>query len=393
MYHIFKTKLYFCILSIFFICFISNHISYAEEPSSLTNATIEEFNYEFEINKILYTGTYTGETVHRIPNGSGKFVTNEFSPEQFMYEGDFKDGTFNGDGLLTYANGEALDSHFSDGLPTGLGKLLHIDGSYSTIRHSNGVPYSITLHYSKEKVLQSYDFYYDGYLISDLISDAQIVNYRSLYEDSDKYFGSILSINCTVTDVNETASSCTFQVKDENNNIYWGTYKNTGHQQYNQSIMPTLQVDDTLKLYAYFCGITSCTASDGKVSSTMPTLTPIIGITDDFPINRENLDYTRILKRPYDYYKVSATLKGTVVEIFYNNDKSLLKLLSEDNNFYYFSFDNSEIESTPIINDYIKIKGTFKGLYKEVSDNDVSLYPALNLRSIKILDKTNDFYP
>lgn len=389
MFHIHKIKLCFYILFTFFVFLTSNHTTYAEESSLSSETIIEEFNYEFEINKVLYSGTYTGETANGIPNGIGKFTTNELSPEQFTYEGNFKDGTLNGDGLLTYADGEVLDSRFSNGLATGLGKLLHTNGSYSTIRHSNGVPYSISLHYSNEGILQGYDFYYDGYLISDLISDTQIINYRSLYENSDKYFGSILSINCTVTAIYETISSCVFQVADENNNLYWGTYKNTGHQKYNQSIMPTLQIGDTLNLYAYFCGITSYTSDNVEIFSTLPELTPIIGITNEVPINREKrpLDYAEILKHPYDYYKVSTTLKGTVVEILYNNDKSSLKLLSSDNNYYYFSFDNSKIDITPIINDYIKIKGTFKGLYKETSGDNVSLYPALNLTSIKILNK------
>lgn len=382
-------------LVILFSLFTNPNLLYATETETANNTvqtTINEFDYQFKINTILYTGIYIGETANGIPNGFGTFVTNSDSPKQFTYEGDFQDGIFHGNGILTYSNGEYLESKFSNGLATSLGKLWHTDGSYSTIRHSKqGIPYALTLHYSSNETLQDYDFYYDGYLISDLISDAKIIDYRLLYENPDSYFGDILLIDCTVIAIHENASSCIFQVADENNNIYWGSYQNTAFQQYNQSIMPTLEIGDKLELYAYYCGISSCSSTNIGSFSTLPELVPIIGITDDTPIDRTNPshDYANILKYPYNYYKVSTTLKGTVKEIFYNEDKSLLKLLATDQNYYYFSFDVSELESTPILNDYIKIKGTYKGLYKEyntvTSDNAV-LFPSLNATSIKIIN-------
>lgn len=52
------------------------------------------------------TGKYTGEmNDDGIPNGNGKFVTQNEDGEKWTYEGEFKDGHFEGNGVTTWKNG------------------------------------------------------------------------------------------------------------------------------------------------------------------------------------------------------------------------------------------------------------------------------------------------
>lgn len=59
-------------------------------------------------------GTYTGDMSDDIPNGKGKFSAKEAKGEFWTYEGDFKDGHFDGDGTITYSNGTKEIGTFKD---------------------------------------------------------------------------------------------------------------------------------------------------------------------------------------------------------------------------------------------------------------------------------------
>lgn len=63
------------------------------------------------------TGTYSGEVIKGIPNGVGKFETTNSNGDVWYYEGEFKDGSFNGEGICTWPdNGYTEAGHYEDGL-------------------------------------------------------------------------------------------------------------------------------------------------------------------------------------------------------------------------------------------------------------------------------------
>lgn len=63
------------------------------------------------------TGTYTGTVVDGIPNGKGKFDTQNSEGITWHYEGDFKDGKFNGHGKQTWDNEDVqtIEGTYMDG--------------------------------------------------------------------------------------------------------------------------------------------------------------------------------------------------------------------------------------------------------------------------------------
>lgn len=52
------------------------------------------------------TGKYTGDLVDGIPNGHGKFTTTNDEGEKWTYEGEFKNGHFEGEGKTTWKSGQ-----------------------------------------------------------------------------------------------------------------------------------------------------------------------------------------------------------------------------------------------------------------------------------------------
>lgn len=366
MRRIIKQSYWLFLLTSFVLCLKCQTILASQNSDSL-----QEFYYELSINNIKYTGTYVGETKNGKPSGEGMFTTDDNSFKQFIYEGEFENGTFNGEGTITYAKDNKLKCTFETGVPTGSGEIIYPDGSYTKIKYDSGIPYGIATTYSADSEMIGYDFYYGGESISKLQESALAIDYQLLFKEPDTYCGDILRINCTVVNVYDDESTCYFKVEDEDGNIYWGAYSNLTYNKYYQAIMPALKKGDRLELYGFFYDITSYNLINDLEGSNYyyPQLVPVMGITEDFCVDRENpsYDYNEILRFPYYYYNLKKSIKGTVESVIYNGEYIYLKIADKSENRYYVSIAAEDIQDDDILvlGSQVKIKGRYKGLYKE----------------------------
>lgn len=387
----------FAMIAYLFLGFHFAHQSvFATEQSEINEVPetefIQDYAYEININNIIYTGTYSGGILSGNPYGSGTFHTDTSSPKQFSYEGNFMEGTFHGEGALTYPDGTCLKCTFSSGVPKGWGKLFYPDGSYTKIHFtSQGVPYGVSSTYDSASDLIAYDFYYDGETISSLMEHASFIEYRKLYQDADAHYGDIIRITGTVLNVYETESECFFKIEDADHNIYWGNYKNTRYLKYDQSIMPTLYSGDSIELYAFFQGIDKydCPDDPEDFGFYYPKLLPITASLKNTSFDRKkpSFDYEEALRFPYHYMKLKKSITGEIEKIIYGNNTDVyLKVSDDQNNQYYVFFDKSETEVAPIPGDKVKIKGTYYGLFKEstpIPNTSASLYVCLKGTTLK----------
>ncbi|MBQ9852897.1 MAG: hypothetical protein IJO37_08315 [Ruminiclostridium sp.] len=53
-------------------------------------------------------GLYTGQVIDGVPNGSGRFDTHNNEGEPWYYEGDFENGTFNGNGVCVWPESDPV---------------------------------------------------------------------------------------------------------------------------------------------------------------------------------------------------------------------------------------------------------------------------------------------
>lgn len=352
---------------VFSLAFINFQVSLADSRDN----SLQEFHYEILVNNIKYSGAYTGEIEAGRPSGEGIFSADDNSARQFIYEGTFEDGTFDGEGTITFADGNKLKCNFSSGLPNGYGEILFPDGSYTKIKFASGTPYGIASTYSEDSKLIDYDFYYSGESISNLRESASTVDYQMLFKETDAYYGDVLKINCTVANVFEDETQCIFRVEDEKGNIYWGTYDNLIYNKYYQAIMPTLKIGDSLELYAFFKGIASykCVNDLEGSNYTYPQLVPITCLTEDFSFDRADpsYEYDEIIRFPYHYYNLKHKLIGTVNSVVHNGSNVYLKIEDKAGNEYYVSIAEEEIEDNNILilGHRVKVNGRYSGLYKE----------------------------
>lgn len=77
------------------------------------------FSQECSVEKAELKGVYTGDCKKGKANGKGKAVGTD------TYEGDFKSGLPDGEGIYTFKNGNVYKGHFSKGLLDGKGTFAY----------------------------------------------------------------------------------------------------------------------------------------------------------------------------------------------------------------------------------------------------------------------------
>lgn len=329
------------------------------------------FPYSIKINLITYTGSYLGETQNGIPNGKGCFETDEDSPEQFIYDGEFESGIFSGEGIVTWNETTKFESEFEDGVPTGNGIITYEDGSYEKIRHSEGVPVGGITLFTEDGEYQEQDFFYEGERIQDLLNIASIPEYEELFVDENGYYGDVFKITGTIENISETEKKCILKIRDREGDLYWSEYSNVSYQLHNQAIMPDMKQGDECTLFGFFKGINTYSGDETDEDSgyMFPEIVAITAIGNEertIDFKADSFEYERVCKSPYTYYNKRNTIKGNVDKIVYRNDESwYLRFISENGNIYYVLVDSKKVSYIPTPGDFITVSGFYKGLYKE----------------------------
>lgn len=392
-------KYRFFLVAFFILFSFSNHKAHAEssadtETSANTeiSAVVQTFPYEFSVNTISYSGVYSGEITGGLPDGDGFFQTDDDSPYQFTYNGAFKNGLFHGKGIITLSDSSQLSGKFKNGSPYGKFRLVYEDGNYSIMHFHFGFPYKEMNTYSADSSLISKDFFFDYEAISSLKNAAITVPYKKLFSKTRDYYGNVLKVDGTVLNVYEASSSCIFKISDNAGHLYWGSYGNSIFDDVSQAIMPTLQIGDSIELYAFFKGIStySCANDSANTNSALPFLSPITGSVNRQDINFANMDandYENVMLFPFHYYGQKYTLTGTIDNVIYFGVYRYIKLISDTGDDYYLYFNSDKLQNIfPIIGDHIQITGTYNGLYKEydpIEEDYSALYPLLTVKKYK----------
>ena len=95
------------------------------------NITIEVYSWNYDINEAYLAtcdGTYTGEMLNGVPSGTGRFDSQNDRGDTWYYEGQFKNGRFDGQGGCYWSDGYSEVGTYVDGSfhPTYLETLEHL---------------------------------------------------------------------------------------------------------------------------------------------------------------------------------------------------------------------------------------------------------------------------
>ena len=79
---------------------------------------------------VSYTGTFTGELKGGKPHGNGVFKFHNQNGTNVIYTGGFKDGKFDGAGILEYPSKKVVDTSFNFNIPFGREEANYKEGKY-----------------------------------------------------------------------------------------------------------------------------------------------------------------------------------------------------------------------------------------------------------------------
>ena len=82
--------------------------------------TLCDANYTVHFPDVDRAGSFEGDVIDGVPEGTGVFTATNDAGERYTYTGDWQNGTFEGLGTCTYENPDVKveDGHFSNGLYT-----------------------------------------------------------------------------------------------------------------------------------------------------------------------------------------------------------------------------------------------------------------------------------
>lgn len=350
--------------------------------SSETAAPSSNLPLSIEIGFHLYSGIYDGEMKNGLPDGSGSFTTLEEDENRtsFTYTGLFKEGMFNGKGQIEYTDGSTLTGKFKANLPTGSCKYTTSYSTYYIVDFYKGRPHGLLSKYSAEDELISYDWFYKQELISDLMDMASLPKYAEFYHNTADLTNNVFKVQCTVSRILQTKTTCLLELVDVNNNIYLSEYKNTITARYDQAIIPSLKKGDTILLYGFFIGLDTLSTTDSEeavtpMSYSYPKIEPVYAELADgnkFSLKDATYSYEEIAQNPYMYSWQNTKISGVVQEVLLisDSDTCVLKIResSQDtvlnNNIYFVGVSLDDESTLPAPGDQLSVKGTLRGNYK-----------------------------
>ena len=109
------TALLLCCLSLFLFTGCEGSTTSTEpktetvENQELTLSMKDWDSTGLALEDIQRTGTYTGEVVDGIPNGTGRFDTQNEEGTSWYYDGEFVNGVFQGQGTCVFNAGKRME--------------------------------------------------------------------------------------------------------------------------------------------------------------------------------------------------------------------------------------------------------------------------------------------
>lgn len=168
--------------------------------------TVENEEMTLSLNNIgERTGTYTGEVnSDGIPEGQGKFDTENTEGIEWYYEGAWVNGQMEGEGATVWVDGTKHEGSYIDSIYDGQGKFYEDDSIVFEGEYKAGEYASGKLFNAKEEVVYEGEFKNGIPADKKQIKDSAVkVTYKKLAKNENTYMGDIVSVTGEVIQVLE----------------------------------------------------------------------------------------------------------------------------------------------------------------------------------------------
>ncbi len=161
----------------------------------------EEITLYFESGS--QKGIYTGSSLDNQPVGYGTFVFVNEEGYECVYEGEFSDNAFNGNGTLTKGNGEVYSGTFVNGKLNGEGQYFNENGEliYEGTFVNDYLTGFGTMYTPNGFIMYRGDFMRGIPSENNYREECTDVSAAQLYNDTASYVGTNISLTGVITDV------------------------------------------------------------------------------------------------------------------------------------------------------------------------------------------------
>ena len=351
---------------------------------------------EFVWNGTSYKGSYSGDFANTQPNGIGTFVSQDGT---LQYEGQWKKGLFDGEGVITYADGTVEEGSFQKGKRNGRVRLHSSEDNYVETIYEEDVPYARSDAY-KDGAISEVSYYVNATPISDIIEDALPLTQKIL--DDKSYRDHYISVEGEIVSVVEDEEICYFRLKSDTVGMVYGSFANTMSMLSHQVLLPNMQKGDHVQIYGYYMGRTKNENEDDieGYGKTYLTVEPYLGIPKGYNIqNAMDTTYKEVAKQPYLYSGQSVEGNYVILDVIDSGNYCYLKVCRKgaEKEIYVL---NCEWEPNQILSrgTEIQVSGYYDGQYKigepeeqdeTISENasemkfDYKPYPAIRVEEIR----------
>jgi len=250
------------------IIFISIFLILVLSICAACEQTVTEKEMTLELTLGTRTGTYTGALVDGLPEGAGKFETKNEAGVSWVYDGQWQDGHFNGQGTTTWSDGQKTEGTYVNDLLNGYAKcyieggVLYYEGECKDGKF-DGLG---KLYNNKGKVI------YEGKFTGNVPDEetfkdqCQYIAYENLIGSPDDYQGYLIEFSGKIIKITEDIYYNIYQIamNDDNDTAIYG-YASTDDEE-----TPDL-LNQEVRIWGIYNGIkTDESAPDSNIK--VPTL-------------------------------------------------------------------------------------------------------------------------
>lgn len=240
------------------------------EPTTepLPTETVTDYEVTLELSFGSRSGVYSGTLRGGLPDGSGIFTTQNDAGEMWYYKGDFVNGHFSGEGMEAWANGTSQVGTFENDLLNGYGTLYTADGNIAYEGEWKDGQFE-----GKGRRYVDATHAYVGTFVDNLPEEKELkercteVLYYNCLHNPELYTASPVTIRGEVLRVEERGSDLGYWIAERGNEdlVFFVTYTpREGDAQ--------LEIGRSVQIWGVFSGLRNLTAEEGSDPIVTPSL-------------------------------------------------------------------------------------------------------------------------
>ena len=351
-----------------------------------------------------YKGSYDGKRKKDKPSGKGTFVSVD---GELRYEGEWQDGKFHGEGMISYDDESYEKGTYSGGKRSGLITEYISDNEYATVHYKKNVPYGKKVYYKNGKKTD-YEFIIDESSNKDIETEA--IELTTDVVKNKQYKDQYVYIEGKVVFAGESDTKEYFRIQTDTVGMVIGCYMNTLGSDTKQVYLPTMHNGDKVRIYGRYkdIGKNYVIADREGYGFDYIEIEPLYGYLVE--VKEELSDFEKYENRllyPYGDYQEKVEQTFLVQDVFRKGDKLYIRAVPKEkereSEIYVLVYKEKE-EKIILEGDMIKVVGYYDGQYKEFSlknsdyiyilqdseDSDTEIrtylydfYPAIHVSSVE----------